>query len=59
MGKMIPAKERVWVSAESKSKYESLAGKAKRKKKSNYFKNAIKYPKTAPIFNYIAKVIVH
>ena len=34
MGKMIPAKERVWVSAKSKSKYESLAGKGKRKKKS-------------------------
>jgi len=35
MGQLIPAKERVWVSAESKSKYETLAGKRKTKKKSN------------------------
>jgi hypothetical protein len=34
MGKLIPAKERVWVSAKSKSKYEALAGKGKDKKKS-------------------------
>ena len=33
MGKLIPAKERVWVSAQTKGKYESLAGKGPRKGK--------------------------
>ena len=38
MGKLIPAKERVFVSSSSKKKYEFLAGKGKDKKKLRHFK---------------------
>lgn len=51
MGKMIPAKERVWVSSESKSKYEFLAGKMKGKKKSKRF-----FKSQASVFDFCAAI---
>jgi hypothetical protein len=52
LGTLIPAKERVWVSSKSKSKYESLAGKGKSKKKKSkrFFKSQ------AALFDFCAAI---